>query len=52
MAVLTSPAGIATGTADALRRRPGADIAGSAFKWLLIGATVFATGFLPCCSPS
>ena len=46
MAVLTTPAGIATGAAAALRRRPGADVAGSAFKWLLIGATVFATGFL------
>ena len=46
MAVLTSPAAIAADTADSLRRRPGADVAGSAFKWLLIGATVFATGFL------
>ena len=46
MTVLTTPAGIATGAADALRKRPGADVAGSAFKWLLIGATVFATGFL------
>ena len=46
MAVLTTPAAIATDTAESLRRRPGADVAGSAFKWLLIGATVFATGFL------
>ncbi len=46
MSVLTSPAGIATDAADALRRRPGADIAGAVFRWLLIGATVFATGFL------
>ncbi len=46
MSVLTSPAGIAADAADALRRRPGADIAGAVFRWLLIGATVFATGFL------
>ncbi|WP_419837148.1 phosphate ABC transporter permease PstA [Candidatus Poriferisodalis sp.] len=44
MSVLTTPAGIATG--HVLRRRPGADIAGAVFRWLLIGATVFATGFL------
>ncbi len=42
--LLTSPAGIAT--SHALRRRPGADVGGAVFKWLLIGATVFATGFL------
>ena len=46
MSVLSTPAGIAADTADALRRRPGADVAGAVFKWLLIGATVFATGFL------
>ena len=46
MSVLSTPAGIATDAAAALRRRPGADVAGAAFKWLLIGATVFATGFL------
>ena len=46
MAVLTTPAGIATNAADVLRRRRGADVTGVAFKWLLIGATVFATGFL------
>ena len=56
MAVLTTPAGIAgdaaeslrrrPSTEESLRRRPGADVAGLAFKWLLIGATVFATGFL------
>ncbi len=46
MAVLTTPAGIADSAADALRRRRGADVVGTAFKWLLIGATVFATGFL------
>jgi len=44
MSVLTTPADIAT--SHALRRRPGADVAGAVFKWLLIGATVFATGFL------
>ena len=46
MAVLTTPAGIATNAADVLRRRRGADVTGAVFKWLLIGATVFATGFL------
>ncbi len=46
MTVLSTPVGIATSAADTLRRRPGADMAGAAFKWLLIGATVFATGFL------
>ena len=42
--LLTSPAAIAT--SHALHRRPGADVGGAVFKWLLIGATVFATGFL------
>ena len=46
MSALTTPAAIAADAAGALRRRPGADVAGTAFKWLLIGATVFATGFL------
>lgn len=46
MAVLSTPAGIAENAAAALRRRPGADVPGVVFKWLLIGATVFASGFL------
>ncbi|WP_420445816.1 phosphate ABC transporter permease PstA [Candidatus Poriferisodalis sp.] len=46
MTVLTTPAGIATNAADVLRRRRGADATGVVFKWLLIGATVFAAGFL------
>lgn len=44
--VLSTPAAIAADAAAALRRRPSADITGVAFKWLLIGATVFAAGFL------
>ncbi len=42
--LLSTPAGVASGVADQLRRRRGVEF--SAFKWLLIGATVFATGFL------
>ncbi len=43
MSVLTTPAGVATATAERLRRRPNADVGGAAFRWLLIAATLFAT---------
>ncbi|WP_419842539.1 phosphate ABC transporter permease PstA [Candidatus Poriferisodalis sp.] len=46
MSVLSSPAAIAADTAAGLRRRHGSDATGVVFKWLLIAATVFASGFL------
>ncbi len=46
MVVVTTPAGIARTTAQQLEKRSNADLAGSIFKWLLLGATAFATLFL------
>lgn len=43
MSLLTSPASVATATAERLRRRPNADVGGVAFRWVLIVATLFAT---------
>ena len=46
MAVLTSPALIAQQTAERLKPHRRADVAGGLFRWLLIGSTLFAVGFL------
>ncbi len=46
MVALATPATIAQQTAERLKARPHADVAGGLFRWMLIAATLFATGFL------
>lgn len=46
MAIVTTPAEVARTTAADLEKRAGADVVGAVFKWMLIGATTFATAFL------
>ena len=46
MTAVTSPAGIARTTAADLQKRANADVPGAVFKWILLGATGFATTFL------